>query len=190
MLIYKAIAIDPTPPLSVHVGPDIEAPVIGSLPSRTELTVVDETGGWLEISSPVAGWVQKDLTTVALIYAVNALNSLLSVHAGPDTRAEVVGTLSHETPLIVADETPGGWLEISSPIAGWVEKTLTQPASIYVVSDSSPPLNIRALPTKDSLLVGSLPNGIQLTVIKDEVGWLRIITPIVGWVATSKTRKP
>jgi uncharacterized protein YfaP (DUF2135 family) len=190
MLTYKAIAIDPTPPLSVHVGPDTEAPVVGSLPLRTELTVIDETGGWLEISSPIAGWVQKDSTTVALLYAVNAPNSLLSVHVGPDAEAQVVGTLPHETLLIVADENPGGWLEISSPIAGWVEKTLIQSASIYVVNDSSPPLNIRFLPTKDSVLVGSLPNETQLTVVKDEAGWLRIIAPIVGWVAASKTRKP
>lgn len=59
----QTIIADPNPPLNVRSSP-IVAPdnKLASLPNGTPLSIVDEQQGWLRISSPLQGWVYKELT--------------------------------------------------------------------------------------------------------------------------------
>jgi hypothetical protein len=56
------------------------------------------------------------------------------------------------------------------------------------VTDPKPPLNIRSSPVvaKDNV-IHRLANGSRVTVIDDQLGWLRIAAPVNGWVAKSLT---
>jgi len=66
----KTIATDPNPPLNVRSSP-VVAPdnIVGTLRNGTRLTVVDENEGWLSISSPIQGWVYKELTVTSCAIA-------------------------------------------------------------------------------------------------------------------------
>ncbi|MGA7933111.1 MAG: SH3 domain-containing protein [Kovacikia sp.] len=68
--ICKTIATDPNPPLNIRSSP-VSAPdnIIGKLRNGTQLTVVDESEGWLRISAPLEGWVFKDLTVTSCVPA-------------------------------------------------------------------------------------------------------------------------
>lgn len=59
----QTIIADPNPPLNVRSSP-VVAPdnKLASLPNGTPLSIVDEQQGWLRISSPLQGWVYKELT--------------------------------------------------------------------------------------------------------------------------------
>jgi serine/threonine protein kinase len=53
---------DPTSPLNVRSGPGTEFAIAGSLLNGTQITVVGEQKGWLQISAPIPGWVAKSRT--------------------------------------------------------------------------------------------------------------------------------
>jgi len=59
---------------------------------------------------------------------------------------------------------------------------------MVVVDDPEPPLNVRSSPTTTAQnIVGTVQNGIYLTVVKEQDGWFQITEP-QGWVAKSRTR--
>ncbi|MEG4284608.1 SH3 domain-containing protein [Microcoleus sp. A006_D1] len=59
--------------------------------------------------------------------------------------------------------------------------------SMAVVSDPSPPLNVRSRPqVTDSKIVGKLPNNRFVSVAEEQNGWLRITEP-PGWIAKNRT---
>ncbi|EKQ68192.1 SH3 domain-containing protein [Leptolyngbyaceae cyanobacterium JSC-12] len=67
-LTCQTIIADPNPPLNVRSSP-VVAPdnKIASLPNGTPLTIVDENEGWLRITSPLQGWVYKELTVTSCV---------------------------------------------------------------------------------------------------------------------------
>jgi serine/threonine protein kinase len=57
------VVSDPEPPLNVRSAPDDTLNnVVGTLENDTPLTVITEQKGWLQISSPVQGWISKNRT--------------------------------------------------------------------------------------------------------------------------------
>lgn len=52
-----------------------------------------------------------------------------------------------------------------------------------IIADPNPPLNVRSSPVvaSDNML-GRLPNGTTLSIVDENEGWLRINSPIQGWV--------
>ncbi len=60
------VAFDSESPLNVRSTPDLKlGTVVGTLENGTRLTVLAEQNGWLQISSPVQGWVSKKRTKTA-----------------------------------------------------------------------------------------------------------------------------
>lgn len=57
-----------------------------------------------------------------------------------------------------------------------------------LISDPQPPINVRDGAGTSYGIIGSLHNGIQITVISEQQGWLRISEPIAGWVAANRTK--
>lgn len=52
-----------------------------------------------------------------------------------------------------------------------------------IATDPNPPLNVRSSPVvAPDNIIGKLNNGVQLTVVDENQGWLRISAPIDGWV--------
>lgn len=62
----QTIIADPKPPMNVRSSPVVASDnVIGRLPNGLSLSVTDENEGWLKISSPLQGWVYKELTVTS-----------------------------------------------------------------------------------------------------------------------------
>jgi serine/threonine-protein kinase len=57
-----------------------------------------------------------------------------------------------------------------------------------LISDPQPPINVRDGAGTAYQVIGSLHNGIQIKVISEQQGWLRISEPIAGWVAANRTK--
>jgi hypothetical protein len=52
-----------------------------------------------------------------------------------------------------------------------------------IATDPNPPLNVRSSPVSaPDNIVGRLRNGTQLKVVDENEGWLRVVSPIEGWV--------
>jgi serine/threonine protein kinase len=58
---------------------------------------------------------------------------------------------------------------------------------IRVVNDPQAPLNVRQSPNS-SEITGKLDNGVTLGVIDEKDGWIRINSPVVGWISKSRTK--
>ncbi|MGC8713683.1 MAG: SH3 domain-containing protein [Leptodesmis sp.] len=66
--ICQTLTADPKPPLNIRSSPEAANDnVVGHIPNGTLLTVVDESEGWLRISSPISGWVYKELTVTSCV---------------------------------------------------------------------------------------------------------------------------
>jgi hypothetical protein len=78
---------------------------------------------------------------------------------------------------------------LSSAESANVIQTVAQDCQT-VVFDDNPPLNVRSNPIeKAGNIVGSLQNGVVVTVIGGKDGWLQISQPIVGWIYENLTRQ-
>ncbi|EAW38038.1 hypothetical protein L8106_24425 [Lyngbya sp. PCC 8106] len=60
--------------------------------------------------------------------------------------------------------------------------------SMAVVDDPEPPLNVRSSPEiQDGNIVGQLDNNTFISVVNEDQGWLKISSPVEGWVAKNRT---
>ncbi len=68
MTVCQTLTADSKPPLNVRSSPEAAVDnAVGRIPNGTLLTVVDESEGWLKISSPIPGWVYKELTVTSCV---------------------------------------------------------------------------------------------------------------------------
>jgi hypothetical protein len=52
-----------------------------------------------------------------------------------------------------------------------------------IATDPNPPLNVRSSPVSaPDNVIGKLRNGTRLEVVDENQGWLRIVSPVEGWV--------
>ncbi len=56
-----------------------------------------------------------------------------------------------------------------------------------IANDPNPPLNVRAAPTTESAIVGTIPNGTWITVEAEQPGWFRVSNPAPGWISQQRT---
>ncbi|MGC1393127.1 MAG: serine/threonine protein kinase [Coleofasciculaceae cyanobacterium] len=56
------IVNDPQSPLNVRSLPDLKSDAVGTLNNGTPVTFVAEKDGWIQISSPIPGWIAKNRT--------------------------------------------------------------------------------------------------------------------------------
>ena len=57
-----------------------------------------------------------------------------------------------------------------------------------LISDPTPPINVRKGAGRDYAIVGTLENDVQIVVEGEKQGWLKISAPIAGWVAANRTK--
>lgn len=61
-VVNMAQVSDPEAPLNVRSGPSTTGEVVGQLRNGTFVTVVGEENGWLQITTPMKGWISKQRT--------------------------------------------------------------------------------------------------------------------------------
>jgi hypothetical protein len=84
--VCQTLTADPKPPLNVRSSPETaDDNAVGHIPNGTLLTVVDESEGWLRISSPIPGWVYKELTVTSCVNPRDAASQTMLVPQQGDT---------------------------------------------------------------------------------------------------------
>jgi len=67
-------------------------------------------------------------------------------------------------------------------------EAMSRSACQTLATDPEPPLNVRSSPVvAPDNIVGTVQNGVVLTVIDENEGWLRISHPVQGWVYKQRT---
>jgi hypothetical protein len=90
-----ALVNDPKPPLNVRSTPTTDGEnVVGQLKNNTLVTVADDQNGWLQIKSPLKGWIFKAQTVNSCNEKVERL-SLSADGATLPIADRFVGTGSH-----------------------------------------------------------------------------------------------
>ncbi len=86
---------DPNPPLNVRSSPTTEGDnVVGQLKNGTFVTVATEQNGWLQIKTPMKGWVSKPQTDTGCNDKVERIN-LKDSSATVQVSDRFIGTGSH-----------------------------------------------------------------------------------------------
>lgn len=94
-VVKMALVNDPNPPLNVRSTPATGGEnVVGQLKNNTLVTVADDQNGWLQIKTPLKGWISKAQTTHSCNQKVERLN-LSADNAAIPIADRFVGTGSH-----------------------------------------------------------------------------------------------
>ncbi|WP_413166290.1 SH3 domain-containing protein [Capilliphycus salinus ALCB114379] len=97
--INMAVVDDPEPPLNVRSSPEVkEGNIVGQLDNNTFISVVKEDQGWLQISSPVEGWVAKNRTKSSCANVNQAINFFPGGNSAI-IKGEIIGGGSHRYTL-------------------------------------------------------------------------------------------
>ncbi|MEB3278318.1 MAG: SH3 domain-containing protein [Lyngbya sp.] len=97
--INMAVVNDPEPPLNVRSSPEVkEGNIVGQLDNNTFISVVKEDQGWLQISSPVEGWVAKNRTKSSCANVEKPINFLPGGNSAI-IKGEFIGGGSHRYTL-------------------------------------------------------------------------------------------
>ncbi|MEL7034924.1 MAG: SH3 domain-containing protein [Cyanobacteria bacterium J06592_8] len=93
--ISMAVVDDPEPPLNVRSSPEVKnGNIVGQLDNNTFISVLSEDQGWLQISSPVEGWVAKNRTQSSCANIEKPINFLPDGNSAI-IRGEIIGGGSH-----------------------------------------------------------------------------------------------
>jgi hypothetical protein len=92
----QTIIADPKPPVNVRSSPVVANDnIMGRLPNGVSLIITDENEGWLKISSPVQGWVYKELT-VTSCGSFNSTGTSAQPSSDPGTRLMAIATQQYQ----------------------------------------------------------------------------------------------
>ncbi|EAZ90971.1 SH3 domain-containing protein [Crocosphaera chwakensis] len=200
--------------------------IVGRLENADQVYIIDEVeDGWVQISYPIAGYVDAgnltycagdsssnqpsdyDNPTAANPTTVSGSNcrqvnrDQLLVRQKPN--GEIVGQLTDEQQVMIANEGFNGWVPIEYPINGYVasqyltncENTANLPTSIRegnvsTVSGSncrqvmSPDVPVRSKPMGD--IIGKLEQNNQVSIANEGYdGWVPIESPVSGYVTSA-----
>ncbi|WP_009543030.1 SH3 domain-containing protein [Crocosphaera subtropica] len=200
--------------------------IVGRLESADRVYIIDEVeDGWVQISYPIAGYVYADNltyctgnssseqpsnydnptaanpTTVPGSNCRQVSRDQLLVRQKPN--GEIVGQLTDEQRVMIANEGFNGWVPIEYPINGYVasqyltdcETTANLPTSvneenITTLADSncrqimSPDVPVRAKPMGN--IIGKLDQNNQVSIANEGYdGWVPIERPYSGYVTAA-----
>ncbi|MFZ1030310.1 MAG: SH3 domain-containing protein [Limnoraphis robusta] len=93
--INMAVVNDPEAPLNVRSSPEVKDDnIVAQLDNNTFISVVSEQLGWLQISSPVEGWVAKNRTKSSCANVEKPINFLPGGNSAI-IKGEIIGGGSH-----------------------------------------------------------------------------------------------
>jgi Bacterial SH3 domain len=66
--VCQTLVADPSPPVNIRSSPVVTADnTVNQLPNGTQVTITDESEGWLKINQPTQGWIYKELTVTSCL---------------------------------------------------------------------------------------------------------------------------
>ncbi|MDN7245847.1 SH3 domain-containing protein [Planococcus shenhongbingii] len=192
--------------VNIRSGPGLSYSVSGSLAKGEKVSVVSQSGDWLEVKADgEQGWIASWLAAsaeagnaeaeVAGKTAVSAVDRL-NVRSQPDLSASVLGQMNAGDQAAVISEA-GEWIEVdfrntrgfvSKQYISTSEQTAEKPApatssvsSFEIVVDA---LNVREKPDLSSSVEATVQKGEVFTVESMDGNWveIRISSDQTGWV--------
>lgn len=211
---------------SIDVRNAPTGPVIGRLESADQVYIAGKTNSeWVQISYPMAGYVYAGNLAYCSGNNVTNLsldnNSLITqntdtvpgsncrqvnkdkllVYSKPN--GQIVGRLTEEQQVMIANEGFNGWVPIEYPVSGYIasqyltdcENTANLPTSIREGNIStvpggtcrqimSPDVPVRSEPMGD--VIGKLDKDNQVSIANEGYdGWVPIESPVSGYVTSA-----
>lgn len=186
--------------LNVRANASINATRIGSLANGTKVTVVEVSGNWSRITSPISGWVCNSYLSSSTVnntssnsgnYNVKVTaKSGLNIRTGASTSYRIVGGYKYGTVVTITQtnenwgKTNKGWicLTYTSNVATTASTTAKTSESyslgLYQVNTRSG-LNVRAGAGTNYKIKKAYSNGTRFDTYEIKGDWAR--TPS-GWV--------
>ena len=194
--------------LNVRALPTTGSKVVGGLGEGASVNAVDSGGGWAKIvDGPYAGYFVSAYSLVGFPsssggkYLVDTRQGIgLNVRALPTTGSKVVGGLS-EGASVNAVDSGGGWAKIvDGPYAGYFvsayslvgfsingDSNSDSSGNGRVSTNNGIGLNVRALPTTSSKIVGGLGENASVNVVNSGTpGWGKVVSgPYSGYFVST-----
>ena len=183
--------------LNVRTNASINATRIGSLANGTKVTVVEVSGNWSRITSPISGWVCSSYLSSSTVnntssnYNVKVTaKSGLNIRAGASTGYRILGCYKYGTTVTIT-QTNGNWGKTNK---GWIcltytsntntnTSTTTKTSSSYSLGlyqvNTRSGLNVRAGAGTNYKIKKVYSNGTRFDTYEIKGDWAR--TPS-GWV--------
>ncbi|MGL5080998.1 MAG: SH3 domain-containing protein [Microcoleaceae cyanobacterium] len=93
--ISMAVVDDPEPPLNVRSEPKVsDSNIVGQLENQTFVSIEQEKDGWLQINSPVKGWIAKNRTRSSCTNMEQPIQFLPGGHSAL-VKGQIIGGGSH-----------------------------------------------------------------------------------------------
>ncbi len=186
--------------LNIRTNSSINATRIGSLANGTKVTVVEVSGNWSRITSPISGWVCSSYLSSSTVNNTSSNSSNynvkvtaksgLNIRAGASTGYRILGCYKYGTTVTIT-QTNGNWGKTNK---GWICLTYTSNTNIntstttktsssyslglYQVNTRSG-LNVRAGAGTNYKIKKVYSNGTRFDTYEIKGDWAR--TPS-GWV--------
>jgi|GEM_PF-2331700 len=164
---------------------DLVLPVRAATSPSPNLAATDIVSLKLDPPKPhrTAWWIAAGMISICglggtLAYTLGLMPNLTDLNQ--QTTDASPSRSSSEEPASVSASAP-----LSTP------DIIPLPANCQVtVNDPNPPLNVRSSPeTAPNNIVTTVDNGVQLSVLGSQAGWLKIKAPASGWVSENLTQR-
>ncbi len=197
--------------LRVRGGPSTDYRVVGVVSKGEEYKVVSTDQDWFNITTEYGNvWVHKDFVQVngqtqeassssneekkTVIKQGVITGNSLNVRTSPDTNSKVIGKLNSGTSVDILSQE-NNWTEISfHGTNAWISSQYIQAGNNQekkqetnnngTITASS--LNVREKPSLNGNIIGSVAQGDNFRILKEENNWTNIELPngTNGWVAS------
>lgn len=197
--------------LRVRGGPSTDYRVVGVVSKGKEYKIVSTDQDWFNITTEYGNvWVHKDFVQVngqtheassssneekkTVIKQGVITGNSLNVRTSPDTNSKVIGKLNSGTSVDILSQE-NDWTEISfQGTNAWISSQYIQAGKNQekkketnnngTITASS--LNVREKPSLNGNIIGSVAQGDNFRILKEENNWTNIELPngTNGWVAS------
>lgn len=200
--------------LRVRGGPSTDHRVVGVVSKGKEYKVVSTDQDWLKITTEYGNvWVHKDFVQVngptqetssssneekkTVIKQGVITGNSLNVRTSPDTNSEVIGKLNSGTTVDILSQE-NTWTEITfQGQNAWISSQYIQAGKKQEKQEkqqetndngtiTASSLNVREKPSLNGNIIGSVSQGDNFHILKEENNWMNIELPngTNGWVAS------
>ena len=198
--------------LNIRSGAGTNYSIIGSLPSKASVQILETLSGWYKIKySNLTGYVSSQYVSVNTssdassssastqnkVGTVTASSSL-NIRSGAGTNYSIIGSLPSKASVQIL-EALNGWYKIKyNNLTGYVssqyvsvntssDTSLNSPSTQNKVGTvtASPSLNIRSGASTNYSIIGSLPSKASVQILETLNGWYKIkYNNLTGYVSS------
>jgi uncharacterized protein YgiM (DUF1202 family) len=156
--------------LNLRNASNMNGAIIGSMPNGARVIVLGEENGFYEVVfNGQEGFASASFITLTpnATGTVNTSGSNLNLRAAPSLTANVIASMPNGSSVIILGEENGFYKVRFNGREGYASMDFIRLGADAqgIVTTSGGNLNLRAAPQPNAAIVGSLPNGTNVTVL-------------------------